>query len=126
MDLTELKYKIAHATGIPFDDLPGLDNHGAITSARALVNMRKVDADQRKRTPAEQFEDWFCAKTRQATPDGTAYRAAMAALDELERQACPNECPSYPEVMDGGSAGVMLGDCRTAAQQFADIINNCL
>lgn len=120
MDLTELKYKISHATGIPFDDLPGLTNQDAITSARALVNMRKADADQRKKTPAEQFADWFSAKTRQAAPDEAAQSDALSALDELERQACPNECPSYPEVMDGGSAGVMLGDCRTAAQQFAD------
>ncbi len=89
MDLTELKYKISHATGIPFDELPGLTNHDAITSARALVNMRKEDADQRKKTNAEQFADWFSARTRQATPDEAAYSAAMDALDELERQACP-------------------------------------
>lgn len=90
MELTELKYKISHVTGIPFVDLPGRSNHDAITSARALVRMRKEDADRRKKTAAEQFADWFSSKTRQTAPDEAAYCDAMAALDELERQACPN------------------------------------
>lgn len=91
MELTELKYKISCATGIPFDELPGRTNHDAITSARALVNMRKADADQQKKTTAEQFADWFSAKTRQAAPDEAVHSDALAALDELERRACPNE-----------------------------------
>lgn len=102
MDLTELKYKISHATGIPFSDLPGVTNHDAITSARALVNMRKVDADQRKKTTAEQFADWFSVKTGQATTDEAAYNDALAALDELEREACPYVSPKYPDVRHGG------------------------
>lgn len=102
MDLTELKYKISHATGIPFSDLPGVTNHDAITSARALVNMRKVDADRRKKTTAEQFADWFSGKTGQATTDEAAYNDAMAALDELEREACPPSPPGYPNIRHGG------------------------
>ena len=31
--------------------------------------MRKVDADRRKKTTAEQFADWFSGKTGQATTD---------------------------------------------------------
>ena len=91
MDLTELKYKISHATGIPFDNLPGMTNHDAITGARALVVMCKVDNDQRKKTTEEQFVDWFSTKNGQATPDEAAYSSVMDALDELEREACPND-----------------------------------
>lgn len=91
MNLTELKYKISQATGIPFSDLPGLTNHDAITSARALVNMRKADADRRKKTTTELFADWFSGKTGQATPDEVAYNDVMAALDDLDREACQGD-----------------------------------
>lgn len=102
MNLTELKYKISRATGIPFDELPGLTNQDAITSARALVTMRRIEADQRKKTTAEQFADWFSGKTGQAAPDEVTYNDAMAALDELERESCPPDPPPYPNVKDGG------------------------
>lgn len=102
MELTELKYKISRATGIPFDELPGLTNRDAITSARALVDMRKQDADQRKKTVSELFADWFSGEIQQETPDEAAYSNAMAALDELERQACPDVRPRYPDVPHGG------------------------
>lgn len=102
MELTELKYKISRATGIPFDELPGLTNQDAITSARAIVGMRKEDADQRKKSVSEQFADWFSGETQQSTTDEAAYSNAIAALDELERQACTDVRPRYPDVPHGG------------------------
>lgn len=91
MNLTELKYKISHATGIPFAELPGNTNHDVITSARALLNIRKADADRRKKTTTELFADWFSGKTGQATPDEVAYNDVMAALDDLDREACQGD-----------------------------------
>lgn len=123
MTVAEVQAQISRETGIPEYKLPGQSPMEVIQRARIILDQQRAKETAAAHDTRDQFAEWVYA--RQGYDPQAAYEAAHAAIDRVA-EALRTEGIIYPEVRDGGSGGVHLGDCRSAADQFGDFVSDQL
>ena len=124
MTTNEVRKAISQGTGIPEYKLPDTTPGDLIQHARTILAQQRYAESQRPKSAADQFTEWF--NDQQGTnPQAERYAAADAAIDRVAEKLRV-DAGGYPIVRDGGSSGVTLGDCRTAAEQFDEFVNDRL
>ena len=120
MTVAEVQAQISRETGIPEYKLPGQSPMEVIQRARIILDQQRGKETAKNTGTRDQFAAWFHAQEGY-DPYAAKYEAAHAAIDRVA-EALRTEGIIYPEVRDGGSVGVQLGDCRTPAEQFGEFV----
>lgn len=124
MTVNEVRAAISKGTGIPEYKLPDATRDEIIQHAQTILAQQRQEEAQRPKNTADQFAEWFNAQ-QGIDPQAERYAAAQAAIDSVAEQLRV-DAGGYPIIRDGGSSGVFLGDCRPAAEQFSEFINDKL
>lgn len=120
MTVAEVQAQISRETGIPEYKLPGQSPMEVIQRARIILEQQRAKETAQNTSTRDQFAAWFHAR-QGYDPQAAKYEAAHAAIDRVA-EALRTEGIIYPEVRDGGSVGVQLGDRRTPAEQFGEFV----
>ena len=124
MTVAEVQAQISRETGIPEYKLPGQSPMEVIQRARIILDQQRAKETAAAHDTRDQFAEWVYAR-QGYDPQAAKYEAAHAAIDRVA-EALRTEGIIYPEVRDGGSVGVQLGDCRTAAEKFDEFLRDQL
>ena len=123
MTVNEVRAAISQGTGIPEYKLPDTTPGALIQHAQTILAQQRQEEAQRPKNTADQFATWFNAQ--QGVDPAERYAAAQATIDRVVEQLRV-DAGGYPIIRDGGSSGVIIGDCRPAAEQFGEFINEKL
>lgn len=119
MKIEDFKQTIADKTGLPVHLLNGETEEENIAQAKALIAYKRDCDAQRPKTSREEFADWLSAQT------GTEqHNEALQALNQIEAET--KTYNGYPNVRDGGSVNVQIGNGRSPQEEFSEWVSNAL
>ncbi len=113
MILDELKTIIEQKTGIPTDLLSGETAEDIISSARALLDLKRREEMKREKPTREQFAEWFSAVQGEELSDPESI--ALEKIAEVVR----SDNGGYPMPRDGGDV-TDLPDMRPTREKFRE------